>query len=158
MSGSRKVTTKTQAVAKRGTTVSVGRRKISEAEEERVYKAARCAALLKKRCRGFSSKSAWQYFVGPVASYGWRAGFLPRKPWMTFLKVSPELLANLHRASNPSWCKVLTGGSLFLDIKQVACKLFARLYRRRLRCLGLRQQQPDAQPLAEPRRYGTGAA
>ena len=119
MSGSRKVTTKTQAVAKRSTTASVGRRKISEAEEERVYKAARCAALLKKRCRGFSSKSAWQYFVGPVASYGWRAGFL-----MTFLKVSPELLANLHRASNPSWCKVLIGGSLFLDIKaglQVVC-------------------------------------
>ena len=98
-------------------------------------------------CRGFSSTGhgSTSSVLSPVTAG--RAGFLQSVPWMAFFRASPgRATSHQHRASNPSLRSVLFGGALHLDVK-LACNLFARLCRRRFRCLNLKRENPETQPL-----------
>ena len=86
--------------------------------------------------------------LGSIASFGW-IGKLPTRQVTDGLFQAFSLATDhQHRASSPLLRRVLFGGALHLDIK-VASGLFARLCRRRNRCLENRRRFPNAKPLLE---------
>ena len=129
------------------TTVTSGRRRDSEAEKERLARAARRAALLK--CTGlpwYQMQKAFQYFVGSIASFGWIGKLPTRQVTDGLFQAFSRATDHQHRASSPLLRRVLFGGALHLDVK-VASGLFARLFRRRIRCLDNRRRFPNSTPL-----------